>query len=66
MAVILEERPAQAATGERPMTATMNRMIRLLKTVRPGSDAEALRMLRGAFPDSTLAQRIAAVASHAH
>lgn len=62
MAVILEQSPVAT---ERPMTATMNRMIRLLKTVRPGSDAEALRMLRGAFPDSTLAQRIAAIASHA-
>ncbi len=62
MAVILEQSPVAT---ERPMTATMNRMIRLLKTVRPDSDAEALRMLRGAFPDSTLAQRIAAIASHA-
>ena len=61
MAMILEQ---GAAAAERPITATMNRMIRLLKTVRPGSDAEALRMLRGAFPDSTLAQRIAAIASH--
>lgn len=61
MAMILEQ---SATAAERPMTATMNRMIRLLKTVRPGSDAEALRMLRGAFPDSSLAQRIAAIASH--
>jgi hypothetical protein len=62
MAVILEQSPVAT---ERPMTATMNRMIRLLKTVRPGTDAEALRMLRGAFPESTLAQRIAAIASNA-
>jgi hypothetical protein len=61
MAMILEQ---SAAAAERPMTATMNRMIGFLKTVRPGSDAEALRVLRGAFPDSTLAQRIAAIASH--
>jgi hypothetical protein len=61
MAMILEQ---SAAVAERPMTATMNRMIGFLKTVRPGSDAEALRVLRGAFPDSTLAQRIAAIASH--
>ena len=50
---------------DRPMSVTMNRMIRLLQTVRPSSDAEALRMLRGAFPQSSLAQRIAAIASRA-
>lgn len=47
-----------------PVTATMNRMTRLLKTVRPGSDAEALRMLRAAFPQTSLRDRIAALARH--
>jgi hypothetical protein len=42
----------------------MNRMTRLLRTVRPVSNAEALRMLRAAFPETTLSERIAALARH--
>jgi hypothetical protein len=48
-----------------PVTATMNRMTSLLKTVKPASDAEALRMLRAAFPQMSLKDRIAALARHA-
>ena len=47
-----------------PVTAAMNRMTRMLKHVRPATDAEALRLLRAAFPQSSLADRIAALARH--
>jgi hypothetical protein len=60
--MILESPPLAA---ELPVTAMMNRMRRMLKTVRPATDAEALRMLRSAFPQTTLAERIAAIARHA-
>jgi hypothetical protein len=60
MQMILEAPPLAA---EMPVTATMNRMRRMLSTVRPATDAEALRMLRSAFPQTTLAERIAAIAS---
>jgi hypothetical protein len=61
MQTIEEEIPL---TAELPTTATMNRMTRLLRTVRPVSNAEALRMLRAAFPETTLSERIAALARH--
>ena len=61
MQMILE---SPLLSPDMPITATMNRMTRLLKTVRPGSDAEALRMLRAAFPQTSLADRIAALARH--
>jgi hypothetical protein len=48
-----------------PVTAALNRMTRMLKHVRPATDAEALRLLRAAFPQSSLADRIAALARHA-
>lgn len=62
MQMILES-PSLSPDG--PVTATMNRMTRLLKTVSPASDAEALRMLRAAFPQMSLKDRIAALARHA-
>lgn len=34
-----------------------------LRQMRPGSDAEALRILRAAFPSSTLSERVAALAA---
>ena len=49
MQMILE---SPLLSPDMPITATMNRMTRLLKTVRPGSDADALRMLRAAFPQA--------------
>jgi hypothetical protein len=61
MQTIEEEIPLAA---DMPTTATMNRMTRLLKTVRPTSNADALRMLRAAFPESSLTERIAALARH--
>jgi len=62
MQMILE---SPSLSPDAPVTATMNRMTRLLKTVRPVSDAEALRMLRAAFPQTSLQDRIAALARHA-
>ena len=61
MQMILE---SPSLSPDAPVTATMNRMTRLLKTVRPGSDAEALRMLRAAFPQTSLKDRIAALVRH--
>jgi hypothetical protein len=48
-----------------PVTAIMNRMTRMLQSVRPATDAEALRLLRAAFPQTSLADRIAALTRHA-
>lgn len=62
MQMILE---AHTQAAEAPVTATMNRMTRMLKIVGPASDAEALKMLRGAFPQTSLSERIAALARHA-
>jgi hypothetical protein len=61
MQMILES-PSLAPNA--PITATMNRMTRMLKHVRPATDAEALRLLRAAFPQTSLADRIAAIARH--
>jgi hypothetical protein len=36
----------------------------MLKHVRPATDAEALRLLRAAFPQTSLADRLAALARH--
>jgi hypothetical protein len=62
MQMILE---SPSLSPDAPVTATMNRMTRLLKTVRPVSDAEALRLLRAVFPQTTLKDRIAALSRHA-
>lgn len=62
MQMIPRSSPAPAGA---PVTAVMNRMTRFLATVRPASDAEALRMLRAAFPQTSLGERIAALARHA-
>lgn len=37
----------------------------MLATMRPGSDAEALRALRTAFPETSLAERVAVMAGEA-
>jgi len=62
MQMILE---SPSLSPDAPVSATMNRMTRLLKTVRPMTDAEALRMLRAAFPQTSLQDRIAALTRHA-
>lgn len=61
MQMILESPPL---APEVPVTAAMNRMTRMLKHERPATDAEALRMLRAAFPQSSFAERIAALARY--
>ena len=62
MQMILE---SPSLASEVPVTAALNRMTRMLMHVRPATDAEALRLLRAAFPQSSLADRIAALARHA-
>ncbi|MCC6948509.1 MAG: hypothetical protein IT539_12140 [Bradyrhizobiaceae bacterium] len=52
----------QAGPRRGAISASLDRMIHFLSEVRPATDAEALRLLRGAFPDSNLSARIAAVA----
>lgn len=60
------------ATGESPpghdpndyseaVEARMAAMRALLEEMRPASDAEALRALRAAFPETSLAARVAAI-----
>ena len=60
------------ATGESPpghdpndyseaVAARMAEMRSLLEQMRPASDAEALRALRAAFPETSLAARVAAI-----
>ncbi len=56
--------PGWAADGG--VDGRMAEMRALLVRVRPSSDAEALRCLRSAFPDATLAARVAAIAAMAH
>lgn len=56
------EQETFAGTRRGPVSASLDRMIHFLAETRPASDAEALRLLRGAFPDSRLSARIAAVA----
>lgn len=59
MQMILDQGSSPSA---HPITVTMNRMTQLLRATRPRTDAEALRLLRGAFPGSSLAERVAAIA----
>lgn len=68
-----ESPPApRRATGESPpghdpndyseaVEARMAAMRALLEEMRPASDAEALRALRTAFPETSLAARVAAI-----
>lgn len=49
--------PAQAAL----LDARIRDMRRVVQLARPGSHAEALRALREAFPETTLAERVAAL-----
>ena len=45
-----------------PMEARIEEMRALLAQMRPESDAEALQALRTAFPEASLAARVAAIA----
>lgn len=50
--------PAIAPDGITPLTARMRLM---LSTLTPKSDAEALKLLRTSFPQSTLGERLSAL-----
>ncbi|MER2606319.1 MAG: hypothetical protein ABTQ29_10835 [Siculibacillus sp.] len=55
--------PGHAATPYSPLIdARVAEMRALLSRMRASSDAEALRALRSAFPDTSLAARVAAIA----
>lgn len=47
------------------LDARIAEMRSLLARMRPGSDAEALKALRDAFPQSSLAERVAVLAGGA-
>jgi len=57
----LDQAPSLSPTGIATLQA---RMEVLLQALRPRSHAEALRLLRARFPESTLAERIAALARY--
>lgn len=54
----IEGAPAIAPEDVGPL---IGRMQLLLSTLRPRSDAEALRLLRTSFPQSTLSERLSAL-----
>lgn len=53
---------ARASFGRRDTSSVASLMTQLLDHTRPGSDAEALRLLRQAFPAAPLAARVEAMA----
>lgn len=55
----ISDAPAIAPDG---FAALEGRMALMLSALKPRSDAEALRLLRANFPESSLAQRMAALA----
>jgi len=55
----VEGAPALAPEDVSPL---LKRMRMMLSAVRPRSDAEALKLLRANFPDSTLGERLTALA----
>jgi hypothetical protein len=57
----LAQSPSVSPAGMSTLEARMEVMLRAL---RPRSHAEALRLLRARFPESTLAERIAALTRH--
>ena len=52
-----------ASPHARVIDARLVEMRALLARMRPASDAEALRALRSAFPETSLATRVAAISS---
>jgi hypothetical protein len=56
----LEGAPALVPDEISPL---LGRMRRMLLAVRPRSDAEALKLLRTRFPESTLSERLHALSS---
>ncbi|MBS7535113.1 transferase [Ancylobacter sonchi] len=64
-ASIAERAAAMAFPRRPPEPASVAALMRShLDQVRPRSDAEALRILRQAFPAAPLAARVAAMADH--
>jgi hypothetical protein len=56
-------RPSPPLVPEAPSAATViQAMMGMLARSRPGSDSQALRLLRDAFPDHPLSVRLAALA----
>lgn len=61
--VVGEVPPSSSERGWNPLIEDRVAGMRaMLATMRPGSDAEALRALRAAFPEATLAERVAVLA----
>jgi hypothetical protein len=56
------ESPPLAPAGPHPTNPIVAQMANLLTSQRPASDAEALRLLRGAFAEFPLTLRLAAIA----
>jgi hypothetical protein len=54
----LERAPALAPEDATPL---IGRMRLMLATLKPRSDAEALKLLRTSFPQSTLGERLSAL-----
>jgi hypothetical protein len=44
-----------------PLSPLVGRMRLMLSTLKPRSDAEALKLLRTSFPQSTLSERLSAL-----
>lgn len=62
---VLGECPPGWASESGAVDGRLAEMRALLVRVRPSSDAEALRCLRSAFPDASLAARVAAMTAAA-
>ena len=54
----LEAAPSLAPEGN---SSLVGRMRLMLSTLKPRSDAEALKLLRTSFPQSTLSERLSAL-----
>lgn len=60
-AVVAAEISSEASRGD-TLEVRLAAMRAVLARARPGSDAEALRILRSAFPESSLTERVAILA----
>jgi hypothetical protein len=56
----IESAPTLAPVDASPLIARMRLM---LSTLKPRSDAEALKLLRTSFPQSTLSERLSALSN---
>jgi len=57
--------PFEPSRRETDLDRRIAAMRAMLALARPGSDAEALRVLRDAFPETTLAERVAVLSAGA-